>query len=214
LPTRMFPGFIAVTAIWGHDEGWGIVAARGSRIRQAGMISVRMVLPMVVVGAIWALHSLITIHQLFPSSGYSIATVQQNPQAAGRIPSLIDIVLMPVLWIVVTVLGNQQPYGNRIGILVLLALPAAAFLWRSTSSAGRRKATSLMIPAALYLVFDVVVARTRFNLYAWLILPLGALVPVAERVRQSSRFARWTNYALTLCLLEGMADALRQLYFP
>jgi hypothetical protein len=205
------PGFLWIDWCEQGESGLGNLSAR---VRPLIAHTLELALPLVLVLALWMLHTWLMVHRLFLTNQFYIAAANLNPVAPGRVPTVLDVVTLPFLWVIAGLFGDSAPYGNRIGVVALIFVPVTALLWRRASPDARQRCRFIGVPALLYLVADVVAARTRFNIYGWLLFAAAALVlPHAART-DGNRFGRWLRPLLILAVGIGLGDGMRKIFFP
>lgn len=170
-------------------------------------------LPVTAVLVMGVLHTLALTGQPLPdSSGFAIKSFSEHPLATGRIPVPADVAIVPVLPLLTSVGGQNEPYGGRTGLAFVVALPmivAAAALDRRYRSAAK---PILLAVALAFLPIAVIFVRTRFHGLTWALLAAATGVVVS----QGPTWCR-TRVAYVLLLgagVAGMADAARIVVRP
>ncbi|MGZ4690597.1 MAG: hypothetical protein ACXVKA_00970 [Acidimicrobiia bacterium] len=145
---------------------------------------------------------------VFPASDPRVAT----GRAAGRIPSVRDVLLLPIVPAFVGV-GGGEPYGRRAGVVLPISLAVVAFGAVLADATWRRR---ILLAAAIagisYLLVAPVFIKTRFLIFSWVLVFVAADIAVASAAALASRrSARMVNIAAQLVLLLGFLDSTRWL---
>ncbi|MGZ6977367.1 MAG: hypothetical protein ACXVJW_04610, partial [Acidimicrobiia bacterium] len=133
-------------------------------------------------------------------------------RAAGRIPSVRDVLLLPIVPAFVGV-GGGEPYGRRAGVVLPISLAVVAFGAVLADATWRRR---ILLAAAIagisYLLVAPVFIKTRFLIFSWVLVFVAADIAVASAAALASRrSARMVNIAAQLVLLLGFLDSTRWL---
>ncbi len=100
---------------------------------------------------------------LYPSGSAELA----RGVAAGRIPSLHDILILPVTPFV-SGLRSVEPYGTRIGLLLVVGLALALVaVFIAPSPWRERIRPALLIGAISYFAVAPLFIKTRFLVFSW-----------------------------------------------
>ena len=152
---------------------YGLRAGKGSGsvtgLRNMGLISGCVALTL----CLWAWHTHSLIGHVWDSSGKYMArqpsdSMWQTGQAAGRIPSLTDLAVLPTVPFVTGILGQREPYGGRTGLLALLFAPIGLSVMHLLSASRRRRLYWLVGAAVAYfLLLGPVALKTRFHIFVW-----------------------------------------------
>lgn len=152
------------------------------------------------------------VRTIYPSDHPFMAT----GAAAGRIPSVTDIALVPIVPVLVGVIGQREPYGGRVGLVLLVGLPALIIGWRRYSRDLRHRVTvPLLIATVSYLTLAPVFIKTRFLLFSyviWLVVSVAVLTDTSRGpkfgiVTPERSFAA----LLALAWVSAIADPIRVL---
>ncbi|MGZ6898836.1 MAG: hypothetical protein ACXVJ7_05520 [Acidimicrobiia bacterium] len=183
---------------------------------RVGAVVTRLVLPAVLVLVLGIVQTWVLVGR--PLDHYGLGIYPANDphvldgRAAGRIPELRDIVLLPAVPAFVGVHGGE-PYGRRAGLVLPLACAAVvAGLILGDRRWRRRLLLSAVLAAASFLLVAPVFVKTRFLIFTWVLVFVAADVAVASRRSLGTRREGvLTAIAAQLVLLVGFADSLRWL---
>ncbi len=104
------------------------------------------------------------VRSIYPSESPFVAT----GAAAGRIPNLYDILLLPINPFITGIIGGREPYGGRTGLAILVGLPVVVLLmWRYRDPKSRMFGF-FVLGASTYLVIAPIFIKTRFLLVSWI----------------------------------------------
>jgi hypothetical protein len=115
-------------------------------------------------------HTYRLIGQPFDPSGKHMARTPDDPmwldgEAAGRIPSAHDILRIPLEPIIMTIGGQEEPYGGRTGLLWLVLVPATLFLVVTKLIDPKIPRIYLLIAVSFYVLLAPFMLKTRFLLF-------------------------------------------------
>ena len=148
------------------------------------------------------------VRSLYPSGSPMLAA----GAAAGRIPSLVDLVLVPVVPFLTGVIRQREPYGGRTGLPLLIGLPVVVALAVSSRSIPKGVLTMLVLGAATYVVLAPVFIKTRFLLMVWAFFMIASAWAVEELVRRDDR-RRWIATSMVpAILLVSALDPIRVIF--
>jgi hypothetical protein len=167
--------------------------------------------PVFLVLALWNLRAIYVMHGSF-AGGHSVVHSSSDPMwlngsAAGRIPTLRDIVSLPLVPFVATIWGQHEPYGGRTGVLMLLFAPIGIyFAWKSPRLQRNRALWLLAAGVASFFLLGPIAVKTRFHIFFWAVLccfiGIGFDAAIAE--------PRWRGKAAMILfaglMFLGMAD--------
>ncbi|GAB3603071.1 hypothetical protein [Microbacterium aureliae] len=131
---------------------------------------------------------------------------EPSADALSRLPSGLQQALAPLLPFVGSVVGSAEPWGGRLGPVLLLLIPGIVYaVWRK-GEVLRRFALA-MIPAwAHWIVLGLRGVRTRFHMAAWALMVVGLRVAVEDAQRRSPRSRLVLEIVWTVCILAGLLD--------
>lgn len=173
-------------------------------------------LPTLTLG-FWLLRTWLLTGHLLDSSGAAIVQSAGNPSldggaAAGRVPTVGDLLKLPFVPFITGIIGQQEPYGGRTGLVLLVALPLALLCLVGFMSGDRLNRASVLLGSAYlaYEAFGVVLPKTRFSAWVWPVLALASLSICFDvlRRRAPGRLRLASAAVLVLCILQA-ADSLR-----
>lgn len=134
-------------------------------------------------------------------------TTPPSADELTRLPTTTDQLLTPVMPFVLGLVGAQEPWGGRIGLVILILLvPAIIFaVWRAREVGARFLVTAG--PAWVHwLVVGLAGVRTRFHVVSWALLVVG-IRSVAEAAVQQHRWLRpWLAVAWAGAVVLGVVD--------
>ncbi|HZP82303.1 MAG TPA: hypothetical protein VFB21_11745 [Chthonomonadaceae bacterium] len=194
----------------------------GERQRAPISASVRAALVLLLPAALflgfWFWHTRTLTGKIWDNSGVHLARTPADPMwrsgaAAGRIPSLRDMAVLPFVPILSSIFGQREPYGGRTGLLLLVYTPLGLAALRHRTDAERQRAHWLIAAAVVYfLLLGPVAIKTRFHLFVWTACACLAAVAYQDLLRnRASAVSRIGLGGFYLCLWIGMADAGRKL---
>jgi len=171
-----------------------------------------VVVPVVTSIGIGILRSEVLTHQLLAPSGTRIVH-EGDPQlrtgeAGGRFPTLANMAALPITPLFLGIVGQSEPYGGRIGLTFLVAVPLLALAWKHVERGQRQLlGTCLVAAASAYVLVAPVFIKTRFNIFVWLLLATAACV-LASALPRVKRYGRYFEWVFIGAVLVGMADGL------
>jgi len=130
-----------------------------------------------------------------------------NGCAAGRIPTWKDLALLPLTPFITSILGQNEPYGGRTGILLLMFLPFVASWIRRTNLVHL---WLLLAAAGYFAVVAPVFIKTRFHIFVWVLLSVCATAAYTGLAKTKNN--RVMSALLVFAVALGIADAGRTLY--
>jgi hypothetical protein len=169
-------------------------------------------------GLVWTARAISTTGHLAADRGGRIVPsgdpLLLTGQAEGRIPSLLDLVKVPFELPALAVIGNKEPFGGRVGILVaclpVLLLVATIYAHRSTLL---RVAVGLGIAGWLeWILLAPVFPKTRFSMFAWFCLSVAAVAALGAILSVVRNRERWLVPTGLVVAVVGLADASRHLF--
>ena len=212
----LVPLFLVVAiAVDAQPDGVGWRTFAEIRSRCARVVAV-IAVPSLAILLVGFAHTWVVVGK--PIDRYGLGVFASNDprvsdgRAAGRIPSLRDLAVLPAVPAFVGVRGGE-PYGRRVGLYLPIALGVAAlgaFLadrrWR------RRILLASALAAASFLGVAPVFIKTRFLIFSWVLVFVAADIAVASRAAlDSRRVARLVTFAVSVAILAGFADSIRWL---
>jgi hypothetical protein len=147
------------------------------------------------------------VRSIYPSSSVAVAT----GAAAGRIPNLYDIILLPINPFITGFIGQREPYGGRTGLAMLVGLPVVSALLYKRRDLRRRLLGFCVLGAGTYLIIAPVFIKTRFLLVSWLFLLVAIGVAGQELANTSPRLRRIGLWAIPAILFASVIDPVRVL---
>jgi hypothetical protein len=189
-----------------------VIARKASQPKAIKFAAVVMLLAVVGTTALWKLHTKYLTGSFASPPLIMIPADQslaQHQEAVGKWPSLGSFVSLPVVPFITPILGQQEPYGSRTG---LIGIPFALLLclcWKKMTP-QHRLWSSVLLGCFLIYFFSVGAfsVRTRYLSYAWaLLVCLSAIGVTAARQqwRQPARVA--VNTFFCLAVIVGIADS-------
>ncbi len=127
--------------------------------------------PMIVALALWVCHTWYLTGRPLDRNGMEIVHNSSDPRwhsgvAAGRVPSLRDIMMLPTVPFLAAVAGQREPYGGRLDPLIILAPLALLFQWSRLGETQKRMARKFLLAGvAFFLILAPVLIKTRFHIY-------------------------------------------------
>jgi hypothetical protein len=202
------------------------------RIRLARCATV--LAPLVVVGLVWVGHTYALTGQFTdPTSrpyidrdpnkprwdkNVVLVTEPSDPMwktgaAAGRIPRLSDILMLPLVPIICPVAGRQEPYGGRTGLIYLFFVPVGLGVLRGQPASQRRNVLWLLAAAITYFwLLGPVFIKTRFHIFAWAVFQcIAALGFTVINKSRKSIVCLAGIYLFYLLAIIGFADVAHDL---
>ncbi len=160
----------------------------------------------VLTGTIWAPK----VRTIYPSDHAFVAA----GAAAGRIPDIVDLALIPVVPFAVGIIGQSEPYGARSGLVAFVGLLLLVVGWRRWAT-GDTAGLVLAVATASYLVVAPVFIKTRFLLFSyilWLAVAVVVIIGTTLQRRQGKRYPdiAFVGFAV-LMWLSAIADPVRVL---
>ena len=147
------------------------------------------------------------VRSIFPSGSAAVA----SGEAAGRIPNLFDVLLLPVNPFITGIIGQHEPYGGRTGLAMLVGLPVVVVLiWRYRDLRSRMFGF-FVLGALTYLVIAPVFIKTRFLLVSWIFFLVAIGVAGEELAGRNARLRRIGLWAVPAILLISVLDPVRVL---
>ncbi|WES63807.1 hypothetical protein P0L94_15210 [Microbacter sp. GSS18] len=124
----------------------------------------------------------------------------------SRMPSTLQRVLAPLLPFVGSVIGGSEPWGGRLGIVLLLLIPAIVYaIWRR-GDVLRRFSLAIVPAFAHWIVLGVRIVRTRFHIAAWGLMVIAIRIPLEDAMTRRPRLRFWLEAGWTLCILLSLVD--------
>lgn len=210
----LLPVFVVVALLVEPDGRGTIRWKRPSRRLLTGLLA-----PIPIVIAVAVLHTLTVTgvpyketlpnNGIWPSGSPELAT----GQAAGRIPSAADVLMIPLVPFVVGIAGNSL-YGTRVGVLFALAVPTVIIGTALAPPDWRRRVlVPGLVGAASYLLLAPVFVKTRFLLFSWLCVFAALDVLVASwRATWSRRAFGFGWVVVRVAVLVSFLDVIRLLW--
>ncbi len=201
-----------------------VVWARRQDRRQVATGAGLFLLPILAAAAFWSMHTHALVGRWWDTQGIMVrdesSPAWQFGWAVGRIPTLRDLAWLPLIPLVVPVLGQQEPYGGRIGPVFLLAWLVIGWYFGWYWWGRHRKSTPpqddlpwLAAGAVVYfLALAPFLVKTRFHDFVWAASAVVAVV-AWSRLRDSVRppVGRAVSVLFTITIGLGMFDASRNL---
>ncbi len=179
-----------------------------------------MVVPAVLVIGIWIVHCYYLSGHLWDSRGLMFVSDPNDwrwttGSAVGRIPRLVDWLMIPFVPFYVSIFGSKEPYGGRTGLLLTVFVWVGISALKSLTREQRLHAR-WMLGAGLfyYLLLAPIIVKTRLLMFSW--AAMSALVAIAYKAlekRTESRLARVGIIVFTLLLWIGLLDGAHHLLF-
>jgi hypothetical protein len=194
-----------------------IYCKQSFRPKALAMIVVYL-LPFLAVLALWSIHCYHLTGRLNPydksSTGAPIASSPEfdpNDTAAGRLPSLADLMTLPAVPIITGIIGQNRPYHGRTGLIIAPFCVIAICNLRRLSQRNKSNLLWLLLAAMAYLfILGSVFIRTRYNIFVWALLLCIASVGYAVAKESKSAVLRWLA-VISYCLLTlaGMIESAK-----
>jgi hypothetical protein len=170
--------------------------------------------------SIWLLHTHNLTGKFLDSNCVVIIPANQNladhQEAVAKIPALTNILLLPVVPIITSIFGQQEPYGGRTGLVIVPCLLSFLLVWKYLTDEQKLICKVVATCAGSYfLLLGAFTVRTRYLNFFWglaLCLSSVAFVVTIRRFRH-----RWSNVAtLAYCaaVFIGMVDTTHTLLLP
>jgi hypothetical protein len=167
--------------------------------------------PPLAVLAMWNLRAIYIMGGNF-SGGHAIVHSETDPMwlngaAAGRIPHLVDFLMLPLVPFITTIWGQHEPYGGRTGALILLFAPIGIFFAFQSPRLQRNRAVWLLTAGIVsFILLGPIAIKTRFHIFFWAVL--CCFVGIGFNALGSA--PSWRGKAATtvfaLLMFVGMAD--------
>jgi hypothetical protein len=163
----------AIVKLWRARETFSSIFKYAAVIAAmiVGLIVVNGADTLIITGSVWKPNTTPLYHDNAPQL--------KAGKAAGRIPSVTDVVTLPFVPYITGVSGSE-PYGTRTGLLMFFGLPLATLAaimargdWR------RRLVVPLAVGAAAFFVLGPVFIKTRFLFFSWIDWSVALGVAVA-----------------------------------
>jgi len=197
---------MAVVMVLLFDGARGWVALRRMVIYSLGVVGslvVGLSHTLVLTGHLVANN----VRSIYPSGSPYVAA----GAAAGRIPNLFDILLLPINPFITGIIGQHEPYGGRTGLAMLVGLPVVAVLiWRRRDLRSRMFGF-FVLGASTYLVIAPVFIKTRFLLVSWIFFLVAVGVAGEDLAHRDARLRRVGLWAIPALLLVSVLDPVRVL---
>ncbi|GAA1468784.1 hypothetical protein [Microbacterium thalassium] len=127
-------------------------------------------------------------------------------EALARLPSPLQQALAPLLPFAGSIIGGSEPWGGRLGVVLLLLIPAIAYaIWRR-GDVLRRFSLAIVPAFAHWIVLGLRIVRTRFHIAAWGLMVIAVRIPLEDAMVRRPRLRFWLEAGWTLCILVGLAD--------
>ncbi len=144
-----------------------------SRVRRLSYL----LIPIIIAALAWSWHTHYLTGQHWDRSGQYFAHSAVDPMwtsgaAAGRVPNIAACLKLPFVPIYASVFGQREPYGARLGLVMLVFVPLGVIsLFGSWPDDRRRIGLWLLCAAcAYYLILGPVAIKTRFHMFVWVVL--------------------------------------------
>jgi len=147
------------------------------------------------------------VRSIYPSGSPAVA----NGEAAGRIPNLFDILLLPINPFITGIIGQREPYGGRTGLAMLIGLPVVVVLMYRYRDLRSRMLGFFVLGASTYLVIAPVFIKTRFLLVSWIFFLVTIGVAGEELARRNARLRRIGLWAVPGILFVSVLDPVHVL---
>lgn len=147
----------------------------------------------------------------FMLTGTWIDSALTTPPTASeltRLPTNADQLVAPVMPFVLGIVGANEPWGGRTGlVLQIFLLPAIGYaIWRRRRVGARVVRTA--VPAwTHWLVVGLQGVRTRFHLLSWALLVVAVRVVVEDACRAHPRWRPWIEAAWAGSVVLGVVDS-------
>jgi hypothetical protein len=189
-----------------------IYCKQSFRPKALAMIAVYL-LPFLAVLALWSVHTyhLTGRFYAYPKLSTGIARSSEDPNrtAAGRIPSLADVMTLPAVPIITGIIGQDWPYRGRTGLII--APFCAIAIWNLRRIPPRNKVNLLwlLLAAMAYLfILGPVFILTRYNIFVWaLLLCIASVGYFVANESKSDALRRLAVISYCLLTLVGMVDS-------
>jgi hypothetical protein len=192
----------------------GLRGRAALRSRRAAHDVLWLVVPSVLVlGLLLARAWWMTGSAIDPAGSY-LARDPNDPlllsgAAAGRFPTLLDVLVHPVVPFALPLLGQAEPWGGRTGYVLLALVPALAWSVWCGGLLRRRALVLLGAAAAGWMTWGIVLVKTRFHLLEWVLLAGVVVLALAECEQQRPRWRPWLRAAFAGLVLAGLLDSGR-----
>jgi hypothetical protein len=188
---------------------------RGGRImvnhRRLPSRAALIVGPALVVLALWNLRAVHVMRGSF-FGDHAIVHSSTDPMwlngtAAGRIPTLGDVIRLPLVPFLATLWGQQEPYGGRIGLLLLAFAPIGIYIVCHGPQWQRSRALWLLAAGVVsFFLLGPVAVKTRFHIFFWAVLCCFAGIGYNAVVFDPRVRSRLAVAAFAGLMFLGMAD--------
>ncbi|MBI2810515.1 MAG: hypothetical protein HYX67_06795 [Candidatus Melainabacteria bacterium] len=179
--------------------------------------------PCLITELLWLAHTYSLIGKLIDLPVAAIWTSNNQPAdpthpysgvlgLAGP-PSQEKILVLLVTPFLTWIAGNQEPFGNRTGLVVPLFLPVFLFVLRKFETAQKQLGLWMFATSAAYFIaVGIFVIRTRYHLIVWTIWSTLASVGYyhAKNKAQGAKRVLLTSIFLLVTTI-GCADSCRTL---
>ncbi len=175
---------------------------------------VPVVVPMVIAAVGWFGYSLHYIHRLFQTGGLVLARFGHDPThglATLRLPTLAEALAVPFLPIATGIIGQQEPYGGRTSLVLVVFIPVMIVTAVKMEPPARRQLGALAVPTIIaYLIASILIVRTRFLLVDYCAALAAASITVVWWQRRSpSRYGPLLHWGFRILVLAGFLDVVR-----
>jgi hypothetical protein len=181
--------------------------------RQLSRLS-QVIIPSVLAGAVWVGYSLHFIGEVYQRTHLLIERHGYLPPDTFitlRIPTLVQALEVPLLPFATAIIGNDQPYGGRSSVVLVVFIPVMIVTAVKMAPADRRRLGRIAIPVVItYLVASSLIVTTRFLLVIYCGALAAATLTVAFwRLRSPGRYGPLVHWSFRLLTLAGLLDSIR-----
>lgn len=125
----------------------------------------------------------------------------------SRLPSQMDHLIAPVIPFVLGLVGSQEPWGGRTGVITLVLLvPTLLYVLIRRGDVGFRYAQAIVPAWAHWIALGLSKLRTRFHIVAWALFAVGLRVAVEDAMHRYPRFRFWLGAAWAAAVVLSVVD--------
>ena len=173
-----------------------------------------LTLPFWIAGFVWAAHTHALIGKISDSNA---AYILKSPNdlryrtgtEVGRIPTPKELLTVPFIPFFTPIIGQDEPYGGRTGLLLVPFGLLGWFSLRLLSEEQRRLAKRMTASAFTFLLLlGLIAVKTRYLSFVWAMLTPLISVAYAQWTRDR-KYAQIVLFAFYLLAFLSIADWLR-----
>ncbi|MGH7214701.1 MAG: hypothetical protein ACREIT_08055, partial [Tepidisphaeraceae bacterium] len=130
-------------------------------------------------------------------------------EKVARVPTTGDLAMLPAVPVLVTVMGQMEPYGGRTGLLLLAFVPVGLIAVRRLPDAQRHLVYWMLAAAAAYFFgLGPTGIKTRYHLFVWTMFAVVAGIgfKFMNDYRRESSLARVGLLVFYVLVTFGMGD--------